>query len=60
LVAVLLCGLAVYALYRMTQRPAPAVEDTGIYTPLSPTTTPVAVEVAQEFAIEAAEDEEAP
>lgn len=59
LVAVLLCGLAVYALYRMTQRPAPAVEDTGIYTPLSPTTTPVAVEVAQEFAIEAAEDEEA-
>lgn len=58
LIAVLLGGMAVYALFRMTQRPAPAVEDTGLYTPLSPTTTPFAVEVAQEYAIEVAEEAE--
>lgn len=58
LVAFLLCGLTLYALYRMTQRPAPSVEDTGLYTPLSPTTTPVAVELAQEYAIDWAEESE--
>lgn len=57
LIAGLLGALAGYALFRMTQRPAPAVEDTGLYTPLSPTTTPIAVEVAQEYAIEVAEEE---
>ncbi len=58
LIAALLGTLAAYAAYRMTQRAAPAVEDTGLYTPLTPAATPVAMEAAQEYAIEVAEDEE--
>lgn len=60
LVAALLGGLTLYALYRMTQRRAPSVEATGQYAPLSPSATPVAVELAQEYAIEVAEDDSAP
>ncbi|APX90705.1 MFS transporter [Brevirhabdus pacifica] len=51
---VLMALLAAYALYRMTQRPAPTVEDTGVYTPILPTATAVAAEVAQEYAIDTA------
>ena len=47
-----------YAIYRMTQRPAPSVEATAPYAPIAPTSSPVAVEVAQEIAIEMAQDEE--
>ncbi|MDX2483923.1 MAG: MFS transporter [Pseudodonghicola sp.] len=56
LMALLLFALAGYALYRTTQRPAVPVEDTGSYAPMSPSSTPVAVEVAQEFAIETEQD----
>jgi hypothetical protein len=42
----------------MTQRAAPAVEDTGVYAPLSPAATVVAVEVAQEYFIEQSEETE--
>ena len=52
----LMGALAAYALYRMTQRPAIAVEDTGAYVGLSPSATVVSVEAAQEWAIEEAED----
>ncbi|MDK3016401.1 MFS transporter [Pseudodonghicola flavimaris] len=54
--AALLFLLAAYALYRMTQRPSVPVEETGTYAPMSPSSTPVAVEVAQEYAIEAEQD----
>ena len=47
-----------YALYRMSQRAAPSIEDTNAYTPVAPSASPVAVEVAQEIAIEAAQEEE--
>lgn len=58
--AALLFALAVYAGYRTTQRPSVPVEDTGSLAPMSPTATPVAVELAQEIAIEAElEDQEA-
>lgn len=50
-----LAALALYGLYRMTQRASPAVSATGVYAPILPSATPVAVEVAQEVAIEAAE-----
>ncbi|TDK49867.1 MFS transporter [Antarcticimicrobium luteum] len=56
LMAGLLFALAAYALYRTTQRPAVPVEDTGSYTPVSPSSTQVAVEVAQEYAIEAEQE----
>ncbi len=55
---VMLGAMSAYALYRMSQRAAPNVEDTTAYTPVSPIVSPVAVEVAQEIAIEAAQDEE--
>ncbi|WP_417676523.1 MFS transporter [Pseudodonghicola sp.] len=49
----LLFALAVYALYRMTQRPSIPVEDTGTFTTVSPASTPVAMELAQEYTINA-------
>ncbi len=48
-------GIALYALYRMTQRPAIQVEDTDSYLTVLPTTSPVAVEVATSWAVEQAE-----
>ena len=47
-----------YALYRMTQTSSTAVEDTNAYAPITPTSTPVAMELAQEYAIEMALEEE--
>ncbi|WP_372885036.1 MFS transporter [Shimia sp.] len=58
--AALMLAIAVYAVYRMTARAAIAVEDTGSYAPVLPTSSMVAVEAAQEFAIEAAQEEEEP
>ncbi|MEQ9694041.1 MFS transporter [Shimia sp. SDUM112013] len=58
-IAALMLGLGGYALYRMTRREGIAVEDTGAYSPVLPTASPVAMEVVQEIAIETAlEDEE--
>ena len=57
LLAFVLLAMAAYAVYRMTQRPAPSVEDTSAYQTMMPTSTPVTVEVAQEWAIETAEAE---
>lgn len=56
-IAVLMLSLTGYALYRMTQRAAPSIEETAGYAPLTAGSTPVAVEVAQELAIESAQDE---
>lgn len=50
--SVLLAILAIYAGYRITQRPAIPVEDTGSMAPMWPSGTPVMVELAQEYAIE--------
>lgn len=57
--AMFLGALAVYAVYRMTQRPSVPIRDTGSYAAILPTASPFAVEVAQEVAIEAAEAAEA-
>ena len=48
-----------YAVYRMTQRASVAVEDQTAYTPVAPAASPVAVELAQEHAIEMAQEAEA-
>jgi len=53
-VAGLLGTIAVYAAFRMTQRATPELEDTGAYTALAPQASLVAVELAQEIAIDAA------
>lgn len=58
LIATLMALLAVYALYRMTKRPAPKVEDTGAYAPVSPQASPYAMEVAQEYFAEQSEEDE--
>ncbi|MCV2864237.1 MFS transporter [Albidovulum sediminicola] len=52
-IAVLFGAMASYAAWRMTRRPSPTTEQTGAFTPLSPTASAVAVEVAIEAAIEA-------
>lgn len=55
---VVMAIMTAYAAYRMTQRAAPSVEDTSSYTAISPGSSPVAVAVAQEIAIELALEEE--
>ncbi len=53
-IAILMIMLVVYAAYRMTQRATP--EETESYTHVMPASTPVAVEWAQEYAIETAQE----
>ena len=50
--------LSTYALYRMTQRPTVAVEETGSFTAVAPNASPIAVEIAQEYAKDLAIEEE--
>ena len=57
-IGALLFATTAYAAYRMTQRAAPNVEDTVSYTPVMMSATPVALEAAQEWAVENAEDDE--
>ncbi|MGX9354433.1 MFS transporter [Roseobacteraceae bacterium S113] len=57
-IGVLMGVLVAYAAYRATQRAAVAVEDTMSYAPISPTSTSVAVEFAQEYAVAEAEEAE--
>lgn len=57
-IVVLMAALVAYALYRMTQRAAPAPAQTDRYMPVSPSSSPMAVEFAQEIAIEAAQEAE--
>ena len=58
-VALLMLAIAGYAAYRMTRRPTSYGEDdyeAVSYAPILPTASPVAVEAAQEFYIEGAEE----
>ncbi len=49
----LFMALLVYAMFRASRRATIAVEDTGTYVAMSPAaTTPVAMEIAQEYAID--------
>ncbi len=57
-IAALMFTMAAYAAYRMTQRVYKPVDETGTIAPIYPTSSPVALEVAQEVAIEAAQDEQ--
>jgi MFS family permease len=52
-------AMALYALYRMTQRPPLPVEETESYVGVLPTASPVTVEVAGAWAAEQAEAEQA-
>ena len=56
-ISALLAAMSVYAVYRSTRRVSPNVDELTSYTPVVPTVSPVAVEVAQEVAIEQAQDE---
>ena len=51
-VSAVMLAIAAYALYRMTQRAATPVSETNAYVSVMPTASPVAVEAAQEWAIE--------
>ena len=49
-VALLMLGLAAYAVWRMGRRPAAVpVEETGSYAPITPVSSPVATQLAQEY-----------
>jgi MFS family permease len=49
--------MAIYALYRMTKRSAPSVEETESYLGVLPTSSPLALEVAGAWSAEQAEDD---
>ena len=53
----LLFVMTLYALYRMTQRASTPIDETSAMTTLYPTASPVVLEVAQEVAIEAGQEE---
>lgn len=55
-IAILMFAMVAYAIYRMTQRKAPTVRETDRYMPVSPSSSPMAVEFAQEYAIESAQE----
>lgn len=57
-ISILMITLAGYATYRMTRRAATPTDDTAAYVSVSPGATAVALEAAQEWAIEVAESEE--
>jgi MFS family permease len=54
----LFVALVAYAAYRSTRRRSIPVEDTGAYVPVAPSYTSVALEYAQEYAIEAEKEDE--
>ena len=53
----LFTALVIYGLYRMTQRPTVGIDESGTYVPIMPAAGAVAVEVAQDIAIEGAREE---
>ncbi|MBS8228611.1 MFS transporter [Vannielia litorea] len=55
-IALLMAAVAGYAFWRMTRRPSVAVEDTGQYAPVLPSSTAVVVDMAQEVFIENLEE----
>ena len=55
---ILFVALVAYAAYRSTRRSAIAVEDTGAYVAVTPSYTSVALEYAQEYAIETEKEED--
>ncbi len=58
IVALLMLAIATYSLYRMTQRAATPVTETAAYVNVLPTASAVALEAAQEWAIDQLETEE--
>ncbi|WP_113911245.1 MFS transporter [Roseovarius dicentrarchi] len=58
-IAVLGAAMAIYAAYRMTQRPTRIVDPTDTFTTVMPSSSPVAVTMAQEYAIDVAQEEAA-
>ena len=60
IIGLLMMGLAAYAILRMTQRAETTpVEETASYTPILPTASAVAVELASEMYIETTQEEQA-
>ncbi|WP_320178162.1 MFS transporter [Roseovarius pacificus] len=54
--ALVFAAITGYAAWRMTRRPAVPVDETGSYLGVLPTASPVAVEAAQEWYVEQAEE----
>ena len=56
-IAVMFAGIALYGLYRSTQRPTVSAEETGPYAAMAPRVSPIAAEMIQEAAYDAYEAE---
>jgi len=56
-IAILMFTMVLYAIYRMTQRPSPQASVADGFAPVTRSASPVAVEFAQEIAIDAAQNE---
>jgi hypothetical protein len=56
-ILLLFVAIAVYALWRMTRRASVPVDETGAYVGVMPTASPVAVNAAQDWYIEQAEEQ---
>ncbi len=54
----IMAAISIYAAYRMTRRPLPEAHETTSYAPVTPAASPVAVNVAQEIAIDLVLEEE--
>jgi Na+-transporting methylmalonyl-CoA/oxaloacetate decarboxylase gamma subunit len=54
-IAILMVAMVIYAIYRMTRRAAPQAPTPDVLAPVTRSAAPVAVEFAQEIAIEAAQ-----
>ncbi|MCY4288449.1 MAG: MFS transporter [Aestuariivita sp.] len=57
---ILVTAISLYGIYRSTKRPAVAAEDSGAYVTMAPIVSPVAVQIAQEIAIDDAKENLAP
>jgi MFS family permease len=55
-IAVVLLAIFGYGVWRATQRPAPTVEETASYAPVLPSSSSVAMDMAQEFYADAVEE----
>ena len=50
--------LSCYAIYRMTRRAALTVADSGVYSPIAPAASPIALELVQEYVKDFSPEEE--
>ena len=54
MISALLGGLKIYAFFQMMQRASVAMQDTGVYAAVTPSALSVALNIAQDYAVDIA------